>query len=64
MLAHDFAQFVAWRNPQSGKEAIEAVLIIIDRLLGQTVDDNAPTGVGQLAAELVERDGSEHLGPY
>ncbi|KAJ5811632.1 hypothetical protein N7474_007933 [Penicillium riverlandense] len=64
MLAHDFAQFVNWRDPQSGKEAIEVVLIIIDRLLGPAVDDNAATEVGQLAAELVERAGSERLGPY
>jgi hypothetical protein len=64
MLAHDFAQFVTWRDPQSGKEAIEVVLVIIDRLLGPAVDDNAATEVGQLAAELVERAGSERLGPY
>ncbi|KAJ5656620.1 Armadillo-like helical [Penicillium longicatenatum] len=64
MLAHDFAQFIAWRDPQTGKEAIEVVLVIIDRLLGPAVDDNAATEVGQLAAELVERAGSERLGPY
>ncbi|KAJ5690523.1 Armadillo-like helical [Penicillium macrosclerotiorum] len=64
MLSHDFAQFLAWRDPQSGKEAIEVVLVIIDRLLGPAVDDNAATEVGQLAAELVERAGSERLGPY
>ncbi|KAJ5782597.1 hypothetical protein N7457_004371 [Penicillium paradoxum] len=64
MLSHDFAQFVAWRDPQSGKEALEVVLIIIDRLLDPAVDDNAATEVGQLAAELVERAGSERLGPY
>lgn len=64
MLSHDFAQFVAWRDPQSGKEAIEVVLIIIDRLLGPTVDDNAAVEVGHLAAELVEKAGSERLGPY
>ncbi|KAJ5098185.1 Armadillo-like helical [Penicillium argentinense] len=64
MLAHDFAQFVAWRDPQSGKEAIEVALVIIDRLLGPAVDDNAAVEVGQLAAELVERAGSERLGPY
>ncbi|KAL5003271.1 armadillo-type protein [Aspergillus recurvatus] len=64
ILAHDFNQFVAWRNAQSGKEATEVVLVIIDRLLGPTVDDHAATEVGQLAAELVERAGSERLGPY
>lgn len=64
MLSHDFAQFVAWQDPQSGKEAIEVVLVIIARLLGPTVDDNAAVEVGQLAAELVEKAGSERLGPY
>ncbi|KAJ5629355.1 Armadillo-like helical [Penicillium herquei] len=64
MLSHDFAQVISWRDPQSGKEAIEVVLVIIDRLLGPTVDDNAATEVGQLAAELVEKAGSERLGPY
>lgn len=64
MLAHDFAQFIAWRDPESGKEALEIVLVIIDRLLGPAVDDDAATEVGQLAAELVERAGSERLGPY
>ncbi|KAL4951828.1 armadillo-type protein [Aspergillus filifer] len=64
ILAHDFNQFVAWRDPQSSKEAIEVALIIIDRLLGPSVDDHAATEVGQLAAELVEKAGSERLGPY
>ncbi|KAL3478607.1 armadillo-type protein [Aspergillus californicus] len=64
ILAHDFNQFVSWRDPQSGKEATEVVLVIIDRLLGPSVDDHAATEVGQLAAELVERAGSEKLGPY
>ncbi|XHG04435.1 hypothetical protein AWENTII_007703 [Aspergillus wentii] len=64
ILSHDFNQFVAWRDPQSGKEAIEVALVIIDRLLGPSVDDNAATEVGQLAAELVEKAGSERLGPY
>ncbi|KAI9373651.1 armadillo-type protein [Aspergillus egyptiacus] len=64
ILAHDFNQFLSWRDPQSGKEATEVVLVIIDRLLGPSVDDHAATEVGQLAAELVERAGSERLGPY
>ncbi|EAW14445.1 putative importin beta-5 subunit [Aspergillus clavatus NRRL 1] len=64
ILSHDFNQFVAWRDPQSGKEAVEIALIIIDRLLSPSVDDNAATEVGQLAAELVEKAGSERLGPY
>ncbi|KAJ9252683.1 hypothetical protein DTO195F2_7332 [Paecilomyces variotii] len=64
ILAHDFDQFIAWRDPLTGKGALEVVLVIIDRLLGPAVDDNAATEVGQLAAELVERAGSEKLGPF
>ncbi|PWY72213.1 importin beta-5 subunit [Aspergillus sclerotioniger CBS 115572] len=64
MLSHDFNQFITWRDPQSGKEAIEITLIIIDRLLSPSIDDNAATEVGQLAAELVEKARSEFLGPY
>lgn len=64
ILAHDFNQVLAWREPQTGKEAVETVLVIIDRLLGPSVDDSAASEVGQLAAELVEKAGSEKLGPY
>lgn len=64
ILAHDFNQVLAWREPQTGKDAIETVLVIIDRLLGPSVDDSAASEVGQLAAELVEKAGSEKLGPY
>ena len=64
MLAHDPTQFLAWQDPQTGKGAVEATLVIIDHLLGGSVDDNAATEVGALAAELVEKAGSEKLGPY
>lgn len=64
MLAHDPDQFFAWQDPQTGKGAVETVLIIIDRLLGPAVDDSAASEVGELAAELVEKAGSEKLGPY
>ena len=64
LLSHDFAQFVAWTDPETGRSAIEVVLVIIARLLDPSVEDNAATEVGELAAELVERAGSERLGPY
>ncbi|KKZ67571.1 hypothetical protein EMCG_06747 [[Emmonsia] crescens] len=64
MLQHDSAQFLSWQDPQTGKGAVEVVLIIIDHLLSQSVDDNAAEEVGGLAAELVEKAGSEKLGPY
>ncbi|EGD95457.1 importin beta-5 subunit [Trichophyton tonsurans CBS 112818] len=64
MLERDPEQFLAWQDPQTRKGAVETVLIIIDRLLGEAVDDNAASEVGELAAELVEKAGSEKLGPY
>ncbi|KAK2742913.1 hypothetical protein FQN57_005043 [Myotisia sp. PD_48] len=64
MLAHDPNQFFAWQDPQTGKGAVETTLIIIDRLLGPTIDDKAASEVGELAATLVERAGAERLGPY
>jgi hypothetical protein len=63
MLSHDPTQLFDWHD-ESGKTGLEAVLVIIDRLLGPTVDDNAGAEVGGLAAELVEKAGSERLGPY
>jgi importin-9 len=63
MLVHDPQQLFAWQDP-TGKSGLEAILVIIDRLLGPTVDDNAAAEVGGLAAELVEKAGSERLGPY
>lgn len=64
MLAHDSNQFLAWQDPQTGKDAVESVLIIIDHLLSGSVGDNAASEVGGLAAEVVEKAGSEKLGPY
>ncbi|EER24516.1 Importin-beta N-terminal domain containing protein [Coccidioides posadasii C735 delta SOWgp] len=64
MLAHDPDQFFAWRDPQTGKDGVESALIIISRLLGETVEDSAAAEVGALAAELVEKAGAEKLGPF
>lgn len=63
LLAHDPSQFFAWRDA-NGKDAVEASLVIIDRLLGPQVDDHAAQEVGELAAELVEKAGAERLGPF
>ncbi|RAO71780.1 uncharacterized protein BHQ10_007792 [Talaromyces amestolkiae] len=64
ILTHDFDQFLAWHEPQSGKGAIETVLLIIDHLLSPNIDDVSAAEVGSLAAVLVEKAGSEKLGPY
>ena len=63
MLAHDHKQVFEWRD-ENGKSGMEACLIIIDRLLSVEIGDNAASEIGGLAAELVEKAGSEQLGPY
>lgn len=64
ILMHDYQQLFEWRDPESGKAGLEVVLTIIDRLLGPSVDDNSAAEVGGLAAEVVEKAGSERLGPF
>ena len=64
ILVHDATQLFAWRDPETGKEGLEIVLLIIDRLLGPNVDDSSAAEVGGLAVELVEKAGAEKLGPY
>lgn len=63
MLNHDPDQVFRFQD-QAGKGGLEVVLIIIDRLLNPTMDDNSAAEVGGLAAELVEKAGAERLGPY
>lgn len=63
MLRHDPDQVFNYQS-QDGKGGLEVVLIIIDRLLNPAVDDNGAAEVGGLAAEVVEKAGSEKLGPY
>ena len=63
MLNHDPEQVFNFQD-QAGKGGLEVVLIIIDRLLNPAVDDNGAAEVGGLAAELVEKAGSDRLGPY
>lgn len=64
MLARGPAQFLAWTDA-SGTGAVEVTLTIINRLLNSPdVEDNAAAEVGGLASELVNKAGSEKLGPY
>ncbi|KAI4716177.1 putative importin 9 [Aureobasidium sp. EXF-10727] len=63
MLEKDPDQMFNWAN-HDGKSGLEVILVIIDRLLGPSVEDNAAGEVGGLAAALVEKAGSERLGPY
>jgi hypothetical protein len=63
MLHHDSEQVFGFRD-QDGKGGLEMLLVIIDRLLSPAVDDHGAAEVGGLAAELVEKAGSEKLGPY
>ena len=64
ILVHDSSQILSWQDPETGKGGLEVILLIIDRLLGPDVDDKSAAEVGSLAVELVEKAGSEQLGPY
>ena len=63
LLSNDPEQMLTWQD-EAGKGGLEVVLIIIDRLLNPAVEDNGAAEVGGLAAEVVEKAGSERLGPY
>ncbi|KAK0636657.1 armadillo-type protein [Bombardia bombarda] len=63
MLMHDHHQVLGWQDG-TGRSGLEVCLLIIDRLLGPLVEDNAASEVGGLAAELVEKAGQERLGPF
>ena len=64
ILSHDHAQMFSWHDTETNKGGLEIILLIIDRLLGPGVDDSSAAEVGSLAVELVEKAGSEKLGPY
>lgn len=63
MLMYDHQQVFGWAD-ENGRSGLEVCLRIIDRLLGPTIEDNAASEVGGLAAELVEKAGHERLGPF
>lgn len=63
MLMHDHQQVFSWQD-ETGRSGLEVCLVIIDRLLGPTMEDNSASEVGGLAAELVEKAGQERLGPF
>jgi hypothetical protein len=63
IIAHDHQQLFEWHD-ENGRGGLEVVLFIIDRLLSSGVSDQAAGEVGALAAEVVEKAGSERLGPY
>lgn len=63
LLMHDAKQVFDWRD-DVGRGGLEAILVIVDRLLSPSVKDNAAAEVGGLATQVVEKAGSEQLGPY
>ena len=64
MLSKGTGQFVQWKD-RHGTSSLEIVLTVINRLLNAPeVDENAAQEVGGLAAAVVEKYGSESLGPY
>ena len=64
ILSHDAAQLFNWIDPETGKGGLEIILLVIDRLLGPSVQDSSAAEVGGLAMELVEKAGAERLGPF
>ena len=64
ILAHDPEQLFNWTDPETGKSGLEITLLIIDRLLGPSVQDSSAAEVGGLAMMLVEKAGAEKLGPF
>ncbi|KAH9883617.1 armadillo-type protein [Xylariomycetidae sp. FL2044] len=63
LLAHDHEQMFNYHD-EANRSGLEICLLIIDRLLGTAIEDNAASEVGGLAAELVEKAGHERLGPF
>lgn len=63
MLTHDHQQVFNYQD-ENGRSGLEVCLHIVDRLLGQAIEDYSATEVGGLAAELVEKAGQERLGPF
>ncbi|KAI0872938.1 armadillo-type protein [Hypoxylon argillaceum] len=63
LLAHDHEQMFNYHD-ENNRSGLEVCLHIIDRLLGTSIEDNAASEVGGLAAELVEKAGHERLGPF
>ncbi|KAI4863414.1 ARM repeat-containing protein, partial [Hypoxylon rubiginosum] len=63
LMSHDHEQVLNYHD-ENQRSGLEVCLHIIDRLLGPTIEDNAASEVGGLAAELVEKAGHERLGPF
>ena len=63
MLMYNHQQGFAYHHEQNRLD-LEVCPIIINSLLGPTMEDNAASEVGGLAAELIEKAGQERLRPY
>ncbi|KAJ6263790.1 hypothetical protein Dda_2362 [Drechslerella dactyloides] len=62
IVENDTPQLLQWHDG-NGKSGLELVLLIIDRLLGPSLPDQAALEIGGLAAEVVDK-ASQELGPY
>ncbi|OAA69529.1 Armadillo-type fold protein [Cordyceps fumosorosea ARSEF 2679] len=63
LLANGHQQVLSWHDAD-GRSGLEVCLVIVDRLLGPSIEDNSASEVGGLAAEIVEKAGQERLGPF
>ena len=64
ILVRDAEQVLSWQDPETNKNGLEIVLLIIDRLLSPDIEDISGAEVGGLAVELVEKAGYGRLGPF
>lgn len=63
LVDHDAAQVMAYQDT-SAKGGLQILLLFVERLLGSELDDNAASEVGGLAAALVEKTDSAHIGNH
>ncbi|EPS40195.1 hypothetical protein H072_5978 [Dactylellina haptotyla CBS 200.50] len=61
IVENDIQQLLGWHDG-NGKSGLELTLVVIDRLLGPDLPDQAALEIGGLAAEVVDK-ASQQLGP-
>lgn len=63
IVSHAHQELFEWRS-EDNKGGLEVCLVIIDRLLSTDIEDRAANEVGVLAAEVVEKAGTERLAAF
>jgi hypothetical protein len=63
IVSHAHQELFEWRSDEN-KGGLEVCLVIISRLLSTDIEDCAAVEVGDLAAEVVEKAGTDRLDTY